>query len=94
MFPLPTRQARGGDEEDNRDGDGERRRDGRALLPHRLPQVRADSHPHHRVRLHPELLHQLVTEPLLPAVATSHVTSRLIAYLWHGADDVRDFRQH
>lgn len=56
---APTLQTRRGDEEDNRDGDGERRRDGRARVPHRVPQVRADRHPHHRVRLHAELRHQL-----------------------------------
>lgn len=56
-------QARGGDEEDNRDGDRERRRDGRALLPHSVPEVCTNRHPHHRVRLHAKFLNQPVLDP-------------------------------
>lgn len=65
-------QTCGGDEKNNRDCNGERRRDGRALLPHSVLEVRANRHPHHRVRLHAKLLYQPVLEPPDTACYITH----------------------
>lgn len=59
IFITFISQARRSDEENYRDSDGERRRDGSALVPDRVPEVRADGHTHHRVRLYAELRHEL-----------------------------------
>lgn len=69
-------QARRSNEEDHRDGDGERRRDGRPLVPHSISKVCADGHSHYRVRFHSKLFDELTRVLVWHSFNADHILSR------------------
>lgn len=52
-------QACRGNEENNRNSDGERWWGASALFANSFPEVRTERHPHHRIRLHAKFRHAL-----------------------------------